>query len=537
MDLNHYLAILRRRKWVILVAMIVTIAVTLIVTLLTKPWYEASATLRIETLSGGASQYVGYNDIMYADRLMNTYTKIATADSTMKELAQRLGVQKAPQVVAEIPANTELISLKVGDTNPALAATAANALADILVADFKNQYADGGQTAQGILNQQLAAVKNDLDQAWKNYETLVAKSPQNADQIATAKRSVELEQDQYAKLLDQYDQTRIADTLRAGTISILQEATVPKDPSKPNKGLNLALGLLIGLAAGVGLAFLFENLDTRLYTTEQITEATGLAAIGKIPSESGVDGPRAKRESGIELSPGAPTNNHRPPVAVFSSGSVQGEAFRRLRTNLFPVDSDPPLRTLMVTSAKPGEGKSTIAANLAMTLAQSGQQVMLVDCNLGAPALHTLFGLRNDLGLTSVLRNGITFENAVQSSGIERLLVLTSGPQQADPAELLGSCRMAALIRVLGQYSEVVILDAPALLATTDTDALAQAVDGVLLVVGRAQVSQEAVRASREKLANLGARLVGVVVNRAEQETLYHYHQESGNQKAAGSRQ
>src|SRR4051794_30110808 len=142
MDLNHYLAILRRRKWVILVAMIVTIAVTLIVTLLTKPWYEASATLRIETLSGGASQYVGYNDIMYADRLMNTYTKIATADSTMKELAQRLGVQKAPQVVAEIPANTELISLKVGDTNPALAATAANALADILVADFKNQYAD-----------------------------------------------------------------------------------------------------------------------------------------------------------------------------------------------------------------------------------------------------------------------------------------------------------------------------------------------------------------------------------------------------------
>src|SRR5437667_12311001 len=151
MDPKDYLTIIGRRKWVNAITVAVAVAVAIIGTLLTTPVYEASAILRIAaaTASGGAADYVGYDDIMYVDRLLNTYTKIATSDSKLQELAQKLGLQpgaKALHVEAEMPANTELISIKVEDKDPVLAARAANTLADILISDFRNQYVQGGKT-------------------------------------------------------------------------------------------------------------------------------------------------------------------------------------------------------------------------------------------------------------------------------------------------------------------------------------------------------------------------------------------------------
>jgi polysaccharide biosynthesis transport protein len=493
MDLKHYLAVLGRRKRVIAVTAAVTVVVAIIGTLLATPSYEAAAMLRIAAASGASAEYVGYNDIMYADRLMNTYSKIATNEATLKELAQKLDLQKAPDVVAEIPANTELISIKVEDRDPALAAHAANTLADILVADFRSQYAETGKTTQGLLSDQLATVKADLDQAWRNYEGLVAKSPKNTDEIETARRNVELEQDRYAKLSDQYEQSRIADTLRAGTISIVQQADVPKVPSKPRKEINLALGLLIGLIGGVALAFLLEHLDTTVYTTRQIEETTELSTLAQIPS--------ATRQY---------------PMHLFNSNSPHEEAFRRLRANILMLGQDVPLRTLMVTSAGPGEGKSTVVANLARMMAKLQRRIVVVDCDLRLPSLQRVFHLPNDTGLSSVLRGETTLEQALQFSNIPGVLVLTSGPIPGDPAELLSSPRMAVLIKRLADQCDMVLLDTPALLAVADAGVLAQLADGVVLVVGRALVREEALRTTREQLANLKARLVGVVVNHAE---------------------
>ena len=478
------------------------VAVAIVGTLLTPPSYEASLILRIASAaaSGGSADYVSYDSIMYVDRLLNTYTKIATSDAKLQELAQKLGLPpgtKALRVNAELPANTELMSIQVEANDPALAARAANTLADMLMTDFRNQYAQGGMAAEGVLSQQLDEAKANLDKARKTYEDLVAKS-KDSEQIDSARRDVEFAQDQYARVLDQYDQSRLAGTLRANTISVVQQAVAPESPSKPRGELNLALGFLAGLVAGGLLIFLLEQLDTTLYTAEQIEETTELFTLAQIPTD-GVQG----RDQRIHL---------------FNSNSPHEEAFRRLRTNILTLGKDLRIRTLMVTSAGPGEGKSTVVANLARIIAKTQRRVVVVDSDLRMPSLHKVFHLPNDTGLTSILKREATLEDALQLSSIPGVLVLTSGPVPTGPAELLGTPQMAALMKQLARQFDMVLLDTPALMAVTDASVLVPLVDGVVLVVGRKRVRQEAVQATREQLADLKAKLVGVVINYAEED-------------------
>lgn len=431
MELRAYLAILWRRKWAIAITAAVTIAVTLIGTLLATPTYVASATLRVSPAVGGAGERLGWDDLQYSDRLRNTYSRIATSRPVLTELAQKLGVDRSPQQLAqqiavEIPANTELIEITVKDSDPDLAARAANTLAEIL----------------------------------------------------------------------------IRDVIRPSTVAIVEPAIVPLEPVTPRKAVNVALGSLVGLVGGVGLAFLFENLDTRLYRTKQIEDITDLPTLGKIPTAG-----RGQRR-----------------VVSFNTNSPQDEAFRRLRTNILTLDDDLPLRTLVVTSAEPREGKSTIVCSLASALAQSGRKVVAVDADLRLPTLHRVFGLSNQVGLSDVLKQEVPLEKALQATDIPAVQVLTSGPLPPNPAELLGAPRTAELIEQLAQRFDMVLLDTPALLAVTDAAVLAPAVDGVILVVRRAQTRQEAVRAARRQLANVKAKVVGIVINRAEHDGDYHYY-------------
>jgi non-specific protein-tyrosine kinase len=294
----------------------------------------------------------------------------------------------------------------------------------------------------------------------------------------------------------------IREVIRPDAVSVIEPAIEPLAPSAPRKALNIALGSLVGLVGGVGLAFLFENLDTKLYRTKQIEDVTDLATLGKIPTVS-----RSQRRAG-----------------PFNSNSPQGEAYRRLRTNIFTLGQEAPLQTLVVTSAEPHEGKSTIVGGLASVIAQSGRKVLAVDADLRRPTLHKVFGLSNQVGLSNVLRQGVPLQKAVQATDSPGVQVLTSGPLPPNPAELLGEPRTAELIERLARQHDMVLLDTPSLLAVTDAAVLAPAVDGVVLVVRRAQTRQEAVRAAQRHLTNVKARIVGIVVNRAEADGDYHYY-------------
>ncbi len=274
-------------------------------------------------------------------------------------------------------------------------------------------------------------------------------------------------------------------------VALINPAIPPESPSSSRKMLNLALGIVVGLGGGLGLAFLFENLDTTLHTEKEIEAATEGEVLAQIPTFK-------KKEQTVLL----------------NGNSPQGEAFRRLRVRLFIPNQAEALQTLLVTSAEPGEGKSTTIANLALAMAQAGRKVVVVDSDLRRPTLHKIFDLPNEVGMSNVLNQATALDAAIQKSEIPRLYVLTSGPLPHNPAELLGSSNTATLSEKLRQQFDMVLFDTPAFLPVVDAAIIIPHIDAILLVVRRAQVKQESLQAVCRQLKHYQANLTGVVVNR-----------------------
>jgi non-specific protein-tyrosine kinase len=212
-----------------------------------------------------------------------------------------------------------------------------------------------------------------------------------------------------------------------------------------------------------------------------------------------------------------------PLITLRDPSSAAAEAYRTLRTNLLFSSLDKPLHTLLVTSSAPNEGKSTSVANLAVTMAQAEQSVLLVDCDLRRPGLHTLFGLPNEVGLTNAILAQDEGPLPIQATSVPGLRLLTSGPLPPRPADLLGSRRMGALIERLRREADIVLFDTPPVVAVTDAAVLAPRVDGVLLVLHAGQTRRDRARESRQILEKVKANIVGVVLNGAKLERGYTY--------------
>lgn len=488
---RSYPAILWHRKWLILATTIATVLVVLFGMLLVTPQYEATARLRVFTAARGSVDWVDY-DIAYTERLMNTYSQLATSGPVLQELAQRFNLAQLPRIRAEVVPDTELMQIDVEGDDPALVTAVANSLAQILVARSV-EYAGGGRTAQDILSEQLAQAEADLNQAQLAYVEALGSSPADSSRVAALSRDVDLKQEVYTALLQQYERTRVAEELRTNALSIVEPATLPQEPSKPNWMANLFLGGLVGLIAGTGLAFLFERLDTRVQSTEEIEEITDLPTLGRIPYV------------------------RKGPAHVFLGDSIPAqEAYLRLQAKLDAGVQAGGLRSILVTSPEPGEGKSAVVANLAQALALAGRRVIIVDANLRRPVMHHILDVSNKVGLSNVLRQEWTVREAVQTTRIPGVWALTSGTPHPNPAQLLTSAGLPGLFEELAAPFDVILLDSPPVLAVADPALLAPLVDGVLLTVGRAQTKRESIEAAIEGLVGVGASLLGVVINWAE---------------------
>jgi receptor protein-tyrosine kinase len=297
------------------------------------------------------------------------------------------------------------------------------------------------------------------------------------------------------------DESRSTSVGRDYVLSLVDPADVPEDPAQLSTTVLIVLGVFAGLMGGVGLALLVENIDTALHTKEQIEEVTQLPTLVNIPF----------------------AREHK---SQFLNGqSIAGEAFRQLRANIFTLRRDTALKTLLVTSAEPGEGKSKIVTNLAYSIAQTGQRVVVVDGDMRRPTLHKSFKVANDVGLSSLLTGEMTLDSAdVLQESIPGIHVLTSGPKPTDPTALLGSVHMQRVIEQLAEQFDVVLVDSPALLALVDAAMLTSMMDGIVLVVRAARTRQEAVQTARRKLAGVEDKIVGVIVNQAEPESVYAYY-------------
>lgn len=501
MELRTYLSILWRRKWVIAIAAVVTTIFATVATLLTTPTYESATTVRVATVGSGVADYGGRTDINYTQLLMSTYATILTTGSVRSEIQQELGLNSFPVLSAELVPSTELMRIRSEAETPEAARDIASLAAQILIRKSQELYTGNGQSTREILSQQLEQVEAELEAARQEYDRLLAESPEDTDSISAISQSIDLKERTYNSLLTQYETARVNEALRTNAVSIVEPAFLPREPAHPRHEVNIALGAIVGLVGGVALAFVFENLDTTLYTTRQIEAVTKMSTVGKIPMA-----------------------NEQLKIIRFDNGyQPELEAFRRLRTNILTPDVGNAPKVLMVTSAERGEGKSTIAANLAVSIAQAGRRVLLVDCDMRLPTIHSIFDQPNKRGLTDVLVGDLTVAETMQDSTYQRVQVITTGPIPPNPTELLGSEQMQLLLAELREAYDVVILDTPALLSVTDAAVLVPFVDGVVLVVARTRSRRESVRAVRHQLSTVNAKTVGVVVNRAETNGRYTY--------------
>lgn len=277
-------------------------------------------------------------------------------------------------------------------------------------------------------------------------------------------------------------------------VSVVQQATLPTAPVSPKRNLDLALGLIVGLAVGVGFAVLGETLDTSVKSPQEVQDLAGAAALGIIAFD-----PDAER---------------RPLIVEVSPHSPRSEAFRQLRTNLQFVDAGNPLRSVVVTSALPREGKSTTTCNLAITLARAGVKVLLVEGDLRRPRIGRYLGLPDSAdGLTDVLIGRKTLDEAVTRYGEDGPYLLPAGPKPPNPAELLGGEPMRALMRELVTRFDLVLIDAPPLLPVTDAAILSTITSGVLFITRAGKTNREQVSRAIDSLKAVDGRVLGVVLN------------------------
>jgi tyrosine-protein kinase len=276
-------------------------------------------------------------------------------------------------------------------------------------------------------------------------------------------------------------------------ISVTNPALAPAVPSSPHVKLNLALGLLVGLGLGAGLAVFREQSNTTIRSSEDVVRLTGAAPLGAVPYD-----PHAQKY----------------PLVDTTEAAARAEAFRSLRTALQFVDVDNPPHVIVVSSALPDEGKTSTACNLALTISLSGVSVVLVDGDLRKPSVGRYLGISNAVGLTSVLAGQHDLRDVLVPYRHEALQVLPAGRRPPNPAEVLGSQQMTALLARLSDEFDVVIVDAPPLLPVTDAAVLAAQGDGTVFVARHGSSRREEMARALEVLGAVHARLLGTVLNR-----------------------
>jgi polysaccharide biosynthesis transport protein len=306
----------------------------------------------------------------------------------------------------------------------------------------------------------------------------------------------------------------------SGNVSTVEEARVPREPIGPPRMRNVIIALLLSLGVGIGLAFLLDYLDDTLKSVEDVDRHLHLPTLAIIPAPR--EGRRLLGRSAPEPEPGA----HTALTLVADVRSPVAEAYRHLRTSLLLSSAGQPPKTVLVTSSQPSEGKTTTAVNIATMLAQTGAEVLVLDCDLRRPRVHAHFGLPNLRGVTNYLSGETNISELVQTyDKLPNLKVISSGPVPPNAAELLGSDEMRKLLYVLSENFTHIIIDSPPAISFTDASILSTMVDGVMLVVHGGRSSRAVVRRAKQQLQDVGAHLFGIVLNNVKLEgTDYYYY-------------
>src|SRR5229473_1163136 len=365
-----------------------------------------------------------------------------------------------------------------------------------------------------------------LTQALDQQKVEVNQMSERMVQYSILKREAEANKALYDGLLTKLKEAGISAGLRSSNIRVVDPAMVPTYPARPAKTRNIALSFVIGLVGGIGLALLREYMDNTVKSPDDIEALVRLPSLAVVPafSESNGDRPRSK------LLKGASTNGHDQRIELVAQHlpkSQMSEAFRALRTSLLLSQADHPPQVILVTSALPREGKTTAAANLAVTLAQLGDRTLLIDADLRKPGVGRMLNLGSGryAGLSSYLAGVSSLELVtIQHPSIPNLSAIPTGPLPPNPADLLSSHKLADAIAELRTKFKFIVFDSPPIMAATDAVILSVQADGVLLVVRSGETPKEAFVRTRDLLLSVKCRLLGVVLNAVDSSAPDYYY-------------
>lgn len=430
MDVREQLLVLRRSWRLIAVLSLVGMIGAGLASLLTPTTYTASTSLFVSTQNSETSAELQQGSVFALARVQS-YVDVTSKPTVLQPVVDKLGLNMTP----------EALSAKIK------ASTARNTV--IITIEAQDRSAERSADIANAVAASLITAIADLERPTNGTPTPVRLSP-------------------------------------------VDHATTPTAPSSPNVKLDLGLGLLYGLAAGIAAAVLRHVLDRNIRTEADLRKTTDLPLLAGITEHAG------------RLVGGAPS-------VMAGSGA---EAFRKLRTNLQFAGVNRPMRSIVVTSASAGEGKSTVALNLAMTIAKGGQKVILVDADLRLPSVAAATGIEGGIGLTTVLVGSSSLDESIQYWSDDGLALLASGPLPPNPSELLGSAAMSRVLDELKEKFDLIIIDSPPVLPVTDASVLTRITDSVLLVVGTKKVSQHSLAKAIDQLDFVDANILGVVQNR-----------------------
>ena len=498
MELRRQIALVRRRLPLLFVSVVLAGGAAFVLSGLQQKVYEAKATLIVgQSLSAVNPDY---SQLLVSQRLSTTYSTVATTRPILDAVIAQLDLGVTPddllnRVKADAPLDSTLLTITAQDTDPARAAAVANALSMQLIA--ASPAIQGREAAfQASIDADLQSTQDQIKATQARDETLsaltVRTTAQDAELATLEGRLVSL-RSTYATLL------AFSSSNASNLLSVVEPAVAPEGPVSPRPLLNTLLAAVLGLLVAAGIAGVLEYLDDRIKDSDEVQEVAGLSTLGTIGR---MKGDHARSEI------------YRLATVLHPRSSV-AEAYRTARTSIEFASIDAPIRSLLVTSSIPGEGKTVTASNLAVVFAQAGRRVLLVDADLRKPGTHLVFDLPNAYGLTSLLRSDeVSVDAIAQQTEQANLRVVTTGPLPPNPAELVGSQRMRTVLQKLQSAADLVVFDSPPLQVVTDSAIMSSFVDVTLLVIDAAHSRRRTVRAARETLARAGANVVGAVLNR-----------------------
>jgi succinoglycan biosynthesis transport protein ExoP len=470
------------------------------------PIYETTTQLLVS--DPPAMRSVDSSPIVTSYDSTSTYSELLTDLPVLQKVKEALNLSRSAQslrsaITVSVVKTTQIISVSVSDPNPQVATDVANTIGKVF-----------GDRIHEIQDQRFSASRENLQKQMNDMELQVAGIQKQYDEAIdpAAKDQIQPRLTQYQglynNLVTSFEQVRLAEAQSSTNVIQVEPATLPPAPISP-KPLQTALFVfLVGISLAIGGVLLVDFLDDSIKNPDEIKQRFGISALGIISTHAQVEGR---------------------PITIDQPRNPVSESFRSLRTNIQFASVDHPARVLVITSPTPQDGKTTVAINLAVVLAQSGKRVALMDADMRRPKIHRRLNLNNRLGLSNMfVRSLDSLGEAVQDTGIDGLEVVSSGGIPPNPAELLGSQRMQQIIQKLEETNDYILIDTPPVLSVTDAVALSTMVDGVLLVAKPGQTKLTALKQAIEQLRRVNANLLGVVLNDVEPHNArygYYYRQ------------